>query len=450
MQGVTLAIGILGSILALLLRPAYALATYFAVLVWYPYYLRISIGTIDISASRIVVIVLLLRCLCDKRILRKFTWSRFDTLVALSMVVYVGIYCITRPLSTALENRSGFIMDTWFAYITVRLIVTDRETLMSFVKIASLVLAALAILGVIESVTLQHFFSHLKQFRPWRHVNGGHTIGQLPTRYGLVRSIGPFGHPIMFGMCFVMFLPLIWTLRHQRGYWGRLAYPLSALAGAGVFSSMSSGPWVSAIVACFCMVMERSKWAIKPILIGLVLLCVLVEVGSNSPLHHVLLARASLAGGEWWQRAKLIDEAVEHFDEWWLVGYGNKDPGWGIGRNFTDMNNQFILVGIQCGILGIVALCAVLGTAFHGLVRSSQKTTDMELKSIYWSLGCTLSAVIVSWQGVSFFGQPNTLYYIILGIIGSSFVFARSPEVNSGTLLQTSNSNLILAHGQVR
>ena len=85
MQHITLAIGLLDTILVLLLPPVYALVAYFAALVWYPDYLRASLGTMDISVGRIVVTVLLLRCLCDSRIYRKFVWSRFDTLIMLSM-----------------------------------------------------------------------------------------------------------------------------------------------------------------------------------------------------------------------------------------------------------------------------------------------------------------------------------------------------------------------------
>jgi len=79
MQGVTLLVAALGSAAVLLLRPAQALGAYIAVLVWYPDYLRVTVGTIDISVSRIVIMVMLLRCLSDRRFLRGFVWSWLDT-----------------------------------------------------------------------------------------------------------------------------------------------------------------------------------------------------------------------------------------------------------------------------------------------------------------------------------------------------------------------------------
>ncbi|MHC4561001.1 MAG: hypothetical protein ACYS80_27275, partial [Planctomycetota bacterium] len=398
MYGTTLTIAVLGSILALVLRPPYALAAYVTTLIWYPPYLRISIGTLDLSVGRIVVAVLLLRCLCDERTGGKFVWSRLDTWVALSMAVYVGVYCLTYP-SGAIENRCGFLMDTWFTYITVRLIVTDRATLISFMKVMSIVLFFLAILGMSECINSKNYFLALKRFRPWDTPLGD----SVPKgRWGLGRANGPFNHSIMFGSCFVMFLPLIWTLRHQRGYWGKLSYLLTGMAALGALSSMSSGPWVMLIAMIFCLVMEKYKHWVKLLLIGLATSCIAVGIISNRPFYHVLLQYANPVGGVWYQRAKLVDSAIENFDDWWLAGYGGMDPGWGwkkFGRA-TDANNEFILAGIRYGMLGIVALCAALIAAFRGLLRTGRQTADVKLKSLYWSLGCVLVGIIIVWQGV--------------------------------------------------
>jgi hypothetical protein len=442
MQGVTLAIGIVGSILVLLLRPAYALAAYFSVLVWYPDYLRVSIGTIDISAGRIVVTVLLLRCLCNSRIYGKFVWSRLDTWVALSMLVYVVMYCITRPLQESLENRSGFLMDTWFVYLAARLIVTDKTVLSSFIKGVSIVLAALAVLGVAESITGQYYFLALKRFRVWNTPVGDMIVER---RFGFGRANGPFSHSIMFGSCFVMFLPLVWALRRERDYWGKLAYPLSGMIILGSLSSMSSGPWGMLMVVIFCMALEKYKHRLKALLVWFVILCISVEIVSNRPFYHVLLEFGNLGKGDWYQRAKLIDSGIRTIDEWWLAGYGGKDPGWGAatGVAFTDCNNEFLLKGIQYGMLGVIALAATLAMAFRGFVRAFKETTDKELRSLYWAMGCALVGVIVIWQGVSFFGTPAALFYCLLGTIGSSFGFTKCVTSEDRSVQGVSNDDLV-------
>lgn len=450
MQNVTLTLAIIFSGLALAVRPAYALAVYIIALVSYPDYLRVSIGTIDLSIGRIVIAVLLLRCLCDNRLRSRFVWSRLDTWVTLSIGVYVGMFLITLPLSMAVENRGGFIMDTWFVYLSARLIVKDKEKLMSVVKVVSIVLAALAILGVVESITGWQPYITLRHYRAWRAL----TVEQaahVRARWGLFRAAGPFSHYIMFGSCFVMFLPLVWALRHQRGYWAKLSYPLSGIVIIGALSSMSSGPWVAMTAMIFCLAMEKYKQYVKPMLITLFLSCMFIGFASNRPFYHVLYSYLNPVGGVWFQRAKLVDYAIEDFDKWWMAGYGGRDPGWGARwGTHTDANNEFILAGIKYGILGVIALCTVLAAAFYGLSKAYKVTTNAELKSLYWSLGSVLFCVIIMWQGVSFFGQPVSLFYLMLGVIGSSFGFAKYTSPNGYRLVKTNNYGLILAHEQIR
>jgi len=448
MQSTTLAIGILGSVLVLLLRPPLALGAYIGVLVWYPDYLRVSIGTIDISVGRIVVTVLLLRCLCNDGICKKFIWSRLDTLVSLSMVVYVGMYCFAHPsLSRSIENQSGFLMDTLLSYFVARLCIMNFKGAVTAIKCVAIILFPLALLGIVEATTGWQPFTTYIQYCPW-------VSEYIPynARWGFTRAWGPFSHPILFGSCFVLVMPLIWALRHQHGYWGKLAYFLSGIAILGAFSSMSSNPWGMLVVVVLCLVLEKYKHWTKIILASLVMLCILTEIGSNRPFYHVIYSYINFAKGDWWQRARLVDIAIEHIDEWWLAGYGGKDPGWGqlyFWAAFTDCNNEFLLIGLKTGIIGIVSLCAVLITAFRALARAFKETTDKELQSLYWSMGSSLVGVIVVWQGVSFFGQMPALFYSFLGIMGSSIGFARYNDADR-RLLKTSYNNLILSYGRVK
>jgi len=419
MQGVTLTIALFLSVLVIALRPKYAIVAYIVGLLWYPSYLAMSIGTIDILVGRFVVAVLLLRCLFDDRIRTKFKWCRLDTLVSLSMVVYVVAYLITQvnPLAGTIEGRGGFLMDTWCAYLAARFIVTDRTTLISIIKCISIALVPLAILGVIESVFGWQPYASLRRFSPW--FTGGGVVSQ--GRFGFARAVGPFGHAILFGGGFAMFLPLIYYLRYEKKDWRNYAYIFSGIAMLGALSSMSSGPWVMVIVVIFCLVMEKRKQLAKPLFMFLIFSCIMVGIGSNRPFYHVIVSWTNPLGGAGFHRAILIDVAIEKFDEWWLIGYGDKDPGWGayFGMGTTDVTNEYILNGVKYGILGIIALCAVLAKAFRDLIFTYRRMRDPAMKSLCWAFGSLLFSVAVAWMSVSFFGQLMTLVYCSLGMIGS-------------------------------
>jgi hypothetical protein len=360
-----------------------------------------------------------MRCFFNDSIRRKFTWNRLDTLVTLSMVVYVGAYMITQvdTLSSTLEGRGGFLMDTWCAYMAARFIVTDRSKLISIIKCIAIAMVPLAILGVIESVTGWQPFAPLWRFSPW--FRGGRFVSE--GRWGFARAVGPFSHAILFGGVFAMFMPLIYYLRRQKGEWKSLSYIILVIAMLGALSSMSSGPWVMVIVVIFCLVMEKHKQLIKPMFVFLVFSCISIGIASNRPFYHVIVSWANPLGGAGWHRAKLIDLAIEHFSEWWLVGYGAKDPGWGpwLGMARTDVTNEYILNGVRYGILGVIALCAVLAKSFRDLASTYRRLKDPAMRSLCWAFGSLLFSVAVAWMSVSFFGQLSTLVYCSIGMIGS-------------------------------
>jgi hypothetical protein len=421
MQAVTLTIATIASVLAMILRPGYALSVYMAALFWYPSYLVVSIGSIAISVGRIVVTVLFLRCLLDNKIRSKFIWTRLDTCVAFYMAVQFVIYTITLPFSEAIENRMGIFMDSGLVYFVARLIVTDKQTLVSVIKCAGVTLVPLAVLGVTESITGWQPFLLLKRYCPW--------IGEMgrlyDLRWGLTRAMGPFAHSILFGCVFAMFLPLIDYLRREKDQWHILAYILFCIVMIGALSSMSSGPWVMVIVAILCLVLEKYKYLVKPLIILFIAFCIFAAIASNRPFYHVVVSFVNPLGGSGWHRAKLLDCAIEYFNEWWLVGYGDKDPGWGehMGMSKTDVTNHFILTGVRFGMLGIIALILMLTTVFQNLIKAYRKSTNLELKSLYWHLGCLFVSTVVTWMSVSFWGQIMSLFYCSLGMTGSSFLF---------------------------
>jgi hypothetical protein len=454
MQDVTLAIGIVISLLAVILPPAYALAVYIIALLWYPNYLVVSIGTIDITVGRFVVGALLLRCVFDGRIRSKFVWMHLDTLVALSMVVYVLTICLVEPLSESVENRAGFLMDSWFAYVVTRYIITDITELLTVIKWIGVALVPLAVLGMIESVT---------GWSPFALVCGSslyfNYVTHYETRWGLNRGVGPFSHSILFGCVFAMFLPLIYYLRYDmEEKWRFGAYIISAAAIVGVLSSMSSAPMVMLVVAIFCLMIEKHKYVVKPLLLFLLFSCLIVSVVSNRPLYHVIVSYINPLGGSGWHRAKLIDLFIKYFDKWWLVGYGDKDPGWGpeLGMGKTDITNEFVLAGVKYGLIGLLAFCTVLITTFRGILSSYKNTAAPYLKSLYWAFGCAFVSIIVTWMSVSFFGQLIPLYYGMLGMMVSSFRFveytaagkARLSGNRNGSLANTSfpSDNVRLVH----
>lgn len=424
MQGLTLTIAFAGSLLVLFLRPAKALAIYVAVVLMYPGYLVVQVGPLDISAARIVISVFLLRCLFNPKLMQSFKWCRLDSWVTFGAIILVSIPLISSDMSAirVLENRSGRLMDTFLVYLIARFCITDRKTMITAIKWVGVALVPLACLGVIESYTGWQPFTPFFQYCPWLRPD---QIGLTHPRLGFYRAIGPFGHSISFGAVFVTILPLVYCLRYETGYWRSLSYVLVGFAAIGALSSMSSGPWMILIIIIGCLALEHFKDLVKPLIVFMVLSCLLVDIISNRNFYDVIASYANPIEGGGGHRAKLIHLAIEHFDKWWLVGYGGRDPGWGesLGMTWTDITNHYVMAGVEHGLLGLISVCGTLVVAIQTLMYLYKSTSDPVLQSWYWALGSIIIVLAIAFNAIAFTGQDGALFYCILGIIGSSAKF---------------------------
>lgn len=417
MTHVTLTVAVVASTLVLCLRPAKAFAVYIAVMFFYPGYLVMTMGTIDISTTRIVVAVLLLKCLANTQLRNNFKWCALDTWVIMYIAAGIMIMGLTRPLSLVVENRGGYVMDVWFAYMVARLCLSDRAAIITAVKWVGIALVPLALLGVLEMLHISQPYAGLERYCPWLPEE---RVTEM--RYGLERAKGPFGHPIMFGTSFVLLLPAIYALRHQRDHWRILAYILSGIAAIGALSSISSAPWMTLILVIFCLAMERYKKLVKPVLIWCAFSCIFIAFASNRPFYHVIVSYANPVGGATWHRAKMIDCAIRDFDKWYLAGFRGQDPGWGrdVGMSHTDLTNEYIMAGVRYGTLGVIAFSGMLVVALQKLIRLYNSSSDRAARSWIWALGSTLVAMMITFMGVSIFSQTQTIFYCFLGMVGSS------------------------------
>jgi hypothetical protein len=135
----------------------------------------------------------------------------------------------------------------------------------------------------------------------------------------------------------------------------------------------------------------------------------------------VVVTYANPVGGSGWHRAKLIDESIEHFGEWWLVGYQGGDPGWGaaLGMTWTDVTNEYIIYGVQYGLIGLMVFVGVLINALLLLHKSYKITKIPCIKHFIWALGCIVVTLMVIFNSCSFFGQLYTFLFCIIGMISS-------------------------------
>ncbi len=413
----TVMVAVAAALVVLAVRPAWGLVVYLGVVLLYPDYLRLVVGTFEISAGRVVGVVLVLSCLARADVLRRFRWGLADTLVTLGVFVYTGTLLFTTPASDALKNQSGYFLDTLFPYFAARLTIMNRGCVATLVKGSTAILLLLSVMGVVEATLKTSPYESLKQ-----HSIAGRVARTYEQRHGFLRAQGPHSHSIMFGMSLATLLPLTSLLRHEPPPWRRLAYASFAVVSLGVFSSLSAGPILQWTIVMIWLILERWPRLEKVLLGSVAAACLAIEFVSRRSFYYVLsdLAFDPVSG---YYRARLIDVAISHLPEYWACGYGlTRDPGWGpeiIGIDITDTVNQYVYVACIHGLPGLLAFVAPFCVVIPQLRRVARRTADPWTRSCAWVASVCLIGLVVMFWTVCVFGVMKSIPYCVLGFSAS-------------------------------
>jgi len=367
----------------------------------------VSVGTIDFSVGRIVIIALFAKILFSTNLAENFKVIWLDRLVVILFVAEVLAGFTTIEPMRLIEYRSGDFFDMALPYFAVRLIITNKGRYITLLKAIGWSVAFLAVFGFYESLTGHYLLSF------------GRYLGPHGTRLNyFYRAQTTFRHAIYFGVFSGMAGALCMGLVKIKD--NAFVYKiLVALAFLGCFSSMSSGGLLAMVGGLGFVAFYRYRRYWKQALIGLILMCALVEIISNRRFYHVV-GRLTFSSQTTWYRARLFEVAVLEggMSGHWLLGYGFAEPGWGLKidtRPWTDLSNHYLLKLCRYGLVGFIPFCAVIIAAIKKLFEGFWLVRNDEDIWLIWCVAGGLIAVLLGFGAVSLFGPPMILLFIIFG-----------------------------------
>ena len=433
MQAVTLFFGVLAGAAVFFLTPVYGLILYIAALAWYPSYLSVPVGTIDFTVCRIVILAMFANLFLQTSLPRQFKFIWLDKLVVIYFLCQILAGAITTQSTRAfLENRAGAVFDMVLPYFAVRMIIRNKQQYLTLLKGILIIAAPLAIIGFYQCLTGNNPVGFLKEYRAW-----GAPKPYVPLlRLGFFRADVTFSMSIMYGLFFAMFGPVCvgvfsYANKNKIIYWAGLG-----LMGLGVFSSMSAGPLLSVVLAIPFIVFFRWRKYWKPVVIIIITMCGLVEIISNRHFYDIL-GGFTFNPASAWYRSKLIDVALFEggMSGHWLTGFGQTaDPGWGLridGRG-TDAVNHYLLVLARYGLTGLLPFLAMCTIAAKRLIDAYKLSLFEPDKWLVWCLSGALFGLTGAFMSVSLFGQPTTVFYMMLGLCGAMPIVVSRPNTLRG------------------
>ena len=157
-----------------------------------------------------------------------------------------------------------------------------------------------------------------------------------------------------------------------------------------VFCTLST-PIMAVVFAAFGGTMFVFRRYMRPIRWGVALLLVGLHLFMQAPVWH-LIARIDVTGSSAsWHRFHLMDAAVRHFSEWWLLGTRFTAQWHPLLR---DVTNHYILEGVRGGLLTMLLFVLVIALAFGGVGRlwRSADSRPRVILAWAWAWGCSCTA----------------------------------------------------------
>jgi len=309
----------------------------------------------------------------------------------------------------------GIVYDSVGVYFLIRILTRDGQDILAHVRCLAFIGIAMAAFMLYEQLT---------------HYDLFHVLGGVPAiavqRGDRFRCRGPFRHPILAGTFGATLLPLMVGLLLQKTErTKRLAWIGIVACSIITVASASSGPLMSyaSALAGFGLWPMRDK--MRFVRRGMVAAIICFALTMNAPVWYLIAKVSDLVGGGGWHRAYLIDQAVGHFSQWWLIGTsstaswnydGSKELG--VENGNLDITNHYIVQGIDGGVAMLTLFLALIVTCYRVIGQTVHKGgASILLDKTVWALGVAFTAHCMAFISVSYFDQIKVFWFWLVSAI---------------------------------
>lgn len=448
MVAVTLFVAAVCGILAFISSPGRALGILIVSMMVWPEYLRIPMGPAEMSAPRLVALLMLARFIMLGRN-RRMNFCSVDWLVLLLWIWTMFASIVAGSESAQITRMIGQGFDTVLMYFVARLAILSRADLKTLALPLFAVAVFMCVTGWSEAITAYSPYQALDKYKGWVWIPK-----DVEFRLGLKRAKASMSVHIYFGMAMAVIAGMAWSLRADPRI-KKIATLGAFFAALGAFSSMSSGPWLAVAFLILCNAYILRPSLIKPTLYFMVVAAIFIEIASNRHFYN-LIDYLALNSSTAWYRTKLLEVAFSQWRDYWLVGVGSKSiQYWGSlldGRNHVDLVNQFLVVAVNGGIPASLMYIFSHVNAVRFGIKVRKKSQDPIQRKLIFFLVSSLIALDISSMSVGLFGPPLLLGNILLGVLTSAAVSWReatnrrprkleNPPIASQTAVRINNSS---------
>lgn len=390
---------ILLSTMLIAVRKKYFLVPFILAACFIPEDQRVIVLDLDFQPLRILVLVGFLRIIIRSEGLR-FKWNRFDKLILIWALCGMTVYVIQWADMRALIYRCGTLFDIIGLYWLFRLNISSWSDIKIGIKTLAVCSLVLTFFVGYEWATGQNPF-----------VVMGRAITAI--REGRYRCQASFPHSIMLGLFWTTIIPFFIGFAKQ----DKNNLLLWSAVGASIFmiaATASSTPYLTLMAVLFLLFCYRWRKYTSTAAWGMVASIIALHIVMRAPVWHLIARVSVVSGSTGWQRYNIINQAVNHFNEWVYLGC-RSTAHWGHG--LFDVTNQYVIEGVRGGLITLILFLILLYAALRILLRISLQYRGHKEQFLVWCVFVVMLGHCIAFFGVPYFGQMRMWWYMTLAIV---------------------------------
>jgi hypothetical protein len=371
-----------------------------------PFGQQFFVAGIHLFVCRILILAAYIRALSSKVPKQKSSyaggWNSIDTAFTCYVVITATATMVLYPDWGAFINQVGYLWDYLLGYLLLRSLIRDEKDTFLAIKCFAGLMVLLAAGMVIEQMKMVNVFGLL----------GG--VAAVPElREGKIRSQAVFQHALTAGTFAATALPLFFLL-WENGKAKALAMVGFAAATVMTIATQTSTSLLTYAAGIAAALLWPIRKKMKMVYCGLAAVLIALHLAMKAPVWF-LIAHIDLTGSSSsYHRAELIDQFVNHFSNWWLIG--TKDAAtW--GWDMWDAQNMYVSVGEAGGLIALAFYILVISRSFARLGDARKQATDKQQEWLIWLLGAALLANVVAFFGVNYFDQSRMAWFALLAMV---------------------------------
>jgi hypothetical protein len=374
------------------------------------------IASLHFTMLRIMILVGFVR-IAMRREYDHVKLNTIDSLLILYVIATIITQAILWQTSSDFIYRLGFAYHVLGIYFLFRCLIKDYDDFRILLKIMAFIIVPLTVAILMEMSTGRNIFS---------------IFGGVPEfselRKWTFRCQGPFRSPILAGTFGATLMPLFIALWFKNGHGNKnrmtsiIGFTCATIIA---IASTSSGPLMAYLFAIIGLLTWFFKDHMRAIRWGILFSLITLHLIMKAPVWFLMARISEILGGGGWHRAELVDQAIRHFDEWWLLGTKVTEhwmgQGLAVNPDSADITNHFVGVGIHGGVISLILFIFIIIYCFKRIGVSLQlmKNVVIDEKMILWTLGVAVFAHIISFMSVSYFDQIIVFWYMVVAVISS-------------------------------